>query len=82
MTQVAEQPVKQVKIGSYVVTGKIGQGGIAEIFRAKQESLERDVAIKILFARFSDDSEILRRFERESVVIARLNHPNIVHVID
>jgi serine/threonine protein kinase len=82
MTQVAEQPVKQVIIGSYVVTGKIGQGGIAEIFRAKQESLERDVAIKILFARFSDDSEILRRFERESVVIARLNHPNIVHVID
>jgi serine/threonine-protein kinase len=82
MTQVAEQPVKQVKIGSYVVTGKIGQGGIAEIFRAKQVSLERDVAIKILFARFSDDSEILRRFERESVVIARLNHPNIVHVID
>jgi serine/threonine protein kinase len=82
MTQVAEQPVKQVKIGSYVVTGKIGQGGIAEIFRAKQESLERDVAIKILFARFCDDSEILRRFERESVVIARLNHPNIVHVID
>jgi serine/threonine-protein kinase len=82
MTQVVEQPVKQVKIGSYVVTGKIGQGGIAEIFRAKQESLDRDVAIKILFARFSDDSEILRRFERESVVIARLNHPNIVHVID
>lgn len=82
MTQVAEQPVKQVIIGSYIVTGKIGQGGIAEIFRAKQESLERDVAIKILFARFSDDSEILRRFERESVVIARLNHPNIVHVID
>jgi len=82
MTQVAEQPVKQVKIGSYIVTGKIGQGGIAEIFRAKQESLDRDVAIKILFARFSDDSEILRRFERESVVIARLNHPNIVHVID
>ena len=82
MTQVVEQPVKQVKIGSYVVTGKIGQGGIAEIFRAKQESLERDVAIKILFARFCNDPEILRRFERESVVIARLNHPNIVHVID
>lgn len=82
MTQVAEQSVKQVKIGSYIVTGKIGQGGIAEIFRAKQESLERDVAVKILFARFSNDPEILRRFERESVVIARLNHPNIVHVID
>jgi len=81
MTQVAEQK-KQVRIGDYVVSGKIGQGGIAEIFRARQASLNRDVAIKILFPQFSDDPEILRRFERESVVIARLNHPNIVHVID
>jgi serine/threonine-protein kinase len=81
MTQVAE-PKKQVKIGDYVVTGKIGQGGIAEIYKARQASLNRDVAIKILFPRFCDDPEILRRFERESVVIAGLNHPNIVHVID
>jgi len=81
MTQIAEQK-KQVKIGDYVLTGKIGQGGIAEIFRACQESLGRDVAIKILFPKFCNDPEILRRFERESVVIARLNHPNIVHVID
>jgi len=81
MTQVAEQS-KQVKIGDYLLTGKIGQGGIAEIFKARQESLNRDVAIKILFPGFCEDPEILRRFERESVVIARLNHPNIVHVID
>jgi serine/threonine protein kinase len=81
MTQVAEQK-KEVKIGDYVLTGKVGQGGIAEIFRARQESLNRDVAIKIMFANFSADPEIVRRFERESVVIAKLNHPNIVHVID
>jgi len=81
MTQVAEQP-KQVKIGEYVLTGKIGQGGIAEIYKGRQESLNRDVAIKILFAKLCEEAEILRRFERESVVIARLSHPNIVHVID
>jgi serine/threonine-protein kinase len=81
MTQIAEQ-TKQVKIGDYVLTGKIGQGGIAEIFKARQASLNRDVAIKILFPKLCDDPEILRRFERESVVIAGLNHPNIVHVID
>ncbi|MBD3257204.1 protein kinase [candidate division GN15 bacterium] len=81
MTQVAE-PKKQVKIGDYVITGKIGHGGIAEIFKGRQESLGRDVAIKILFPALSKDPEILRRFERESVVIARLSHPNIVHVID
>lgn len=82
MTQVAPPQTKEVRIGPYILTGKVGQGGIAEIFRARQESLNRDVAIKILFARFCNDSEVLRRFERESVVIARLNHPNIVHVID
>jgi serine/threonine-protein kinase len=81
MSQVAEQP-KQVKIGEYVLTGKIGQGGIAEIYKGRQESLNRDVAIKILFAKLCEEPEILRRFERESVVIARLSHPNIVHVID
>jgi serine/threonine-protein kinase len=82
MTQVAQSQTKEVKIGPYLLTGKVGQGGIAEIFKARQESLNRDVAIKILFAKFCNDPEVLRRFERESVVIARLNHPNIVHVID
>ncbi|MEK7775628.1 MAG: protein kinase [Candidatus Zixiibacteriota bacterium] len=73
---------KIVKIGDYVVTGKIGQGGIAEIYRARQESLDRDVAIKILSINLTTDPDIVRRFERESIVVARLNHPNIVHVID
>ena len=81
MTQVAQE-TRQVKIGDYILIGKIGQGGIAEIFRGRQESLNRDVAIKMLFPRLSDDPEILRRFERESVVIGKLSHPNIVHVID
>ncbi len=73
---------REIKIGEYVLTGKIGQGGAAEIYKAKQESLDRDVAVKILSSNFSDDPEIVRRFERESVVVAKLNHPNIVNVID
>lgn len=73
---------KAVKIGDYVLTGKIGQGGIAEIFRGKQESLNRDVAIKILSTNLLSDADIVRRFEREAVVIGQLSHPNIVHVID
>jgi len=81
MTQ-AVQDNKQVKIGDYILTGKIGQGGIAEIFKGRQESLNRDVAIKILSSELTNDPEIVRRFERESMVIAQLNHPNIVHVID
>ena len=73
---------KRVKIGEYTLTGKIGQGGIAEIFKGRQESLNRDVAIKILSTSLTSDPDIVRRFERESLVIAKLNHPNIVHVID
>ena len=75
MTQIStqEKSQKAVKIGEYVVTGKIGQGGIAEIFRARQASLDRDVAIKILHRSLTEDEEIVRRFERESMVIAKLN---------
>lgn len=81
MVAVAEEK-KTVKIGDYVLTGKIGQGGIAEIYKARQESLDRDVAIKILSSRLTEDTEIVQRFEAESRVIAKLNHPNIVHIID
>ena len=84
LTQIAPPPTAQktVKIGDYIVTGKVGQGGIAEIYRAKQPSLNRDVAIKMLSKELSDNPEIVKRFDRESLVIAHLNHPNIVHVID
>lgn len=80
MTTLLKQ--KTVKIGEYLLTGKIGQGGVAEIYKGRQESLDRDVAIKVLSSRLSGDPDIVRRFERESLVIAKLNHPNIVHVID
>jgi serine/threonine-protein kinase len=70
------------EVRDYEIISKIGQGGIAEIFKARQVSLNRPVAIKVLFPQLMNDSDIVRRFERESVTIGRLNHPNIVHVID
>ena len=81
MAQTVEEK-KSVKFGEYLLTGKIGQGGVAEIYKGRQESLDRDVAIKILSQKLTSDPDIVRRFERESLVIAKLNHPNIVHVID
>ncbi len=80
--QARPTPRKTVKIGNYEVTGKIGEGGIAVIYKARQESLNRDVAIKVLSPNLTSDPDIVRRFERESLLIAQLNHPNIVHVID
>jgi serine/threonine-protein kinase len=70
------------EIKDYEILDKIGQGGIAEIYRARQISLDRQVAIKIISAEMVGDADIVRRFDRESVVIANLNHPNIVHIID
>jgi len=70
------------RVGDYEVYEKIGQGGVAEIYRGRQISLEREIAMKVLSARASIDSDLVARFERESKIVARLNHPNIVHVID
>jgi len=73
---------KKMRIGDYVLTTKIGQGGVAEIFKGRQVSLDREVAIKVLSSKLTNDPDTVRRFELESMVIAKLNHPNIVHVID
>ena len=61
---------------------KIGEGGMAYVYRGIQDSLQRPVAIKLLINDLSRDKEVRHRFDRESYIIARLNHPNIIHVID
>ena len=63
--------------GPYAVTAKIGEGGMGEVYRARDTTLDRDVAIKVLPEAFASDAERLARFEREAKVLASLNHPNI-----
>ncbi len=64
-------------LGPYAVTAKIGEGGMGEVYRARDTTLDRDVAIKVLPEAFASDAERLARFEREAKVLASLNHPNI-----
>ena len=64
-------------LGPYEVTAKIGEGGMGEVYRARDTTLDRDVAIKVLPDAFASDAERLARFEREAKVLASLNHPNI-----
>jgi serine/threonine protein kinase len=66
----------------YKVVSKLGEGGMATVYKAIQESLQRPVAIKILAANMKELPEIEERFENESLIIAQLNHPHIIHVID
>ena len=67
-------------LGPYAVTAKIGEGGMGEVYRARDTRLDRDVALKVLPQAFTDDPDRLARFEREAKVLASLNHPNIGHI--
>ena len=64
-------------LGPYAVTAKIGEGGMGEVWQARDTKLDRDVALKVLPEAFTSDPDRLARFEREAKVLASLNHPNI-----
>jgi serine/threonine-protein kinase len=67
-------------IAHYRITAKLGQGGMGEVWRATDTRLNRDVAIKVLPAALSGDTQYMARFEREAQTLAALNHPNIAAI--
>ncbi len=70
------------KLGRYETRSKIGEGGMGEVYQARDPRINRDVAIKVLPATFSADADRLRRFEQEAQAVGRLNHPNILSIYD
>jgi eukaryotic-like serine/threonine-protein kinase len=66
----------------YRISDKLGEGGMGEVYRARDTRLERDVALKILPADVANDPERLRRFQQEAQATAALSHPNILVVFD
>ncbi|GAB4513122.1 MAG: hypothetical protein OHK0046_13580 [Anaerolineae bacterium] len=70
------------QIGGYEVLDRVGQGGMATVYRARQNSMNRTVALKILPRHFLWDETYIKRFEREVAIIAQLEHRNIVPVYD
>jgi serine/threonine protein kinase len=70
------------RLGRYEIRSKLGAGGMGEVYRAHDERLNRDVAIKVLPAALSQDTDRLRRFEQEAQAAGALNHPNILAVYD
>ena len=71
-------------LGHYRIVEKIGAGGMGEIYRARDEQLDRDVALKVLPPGMLKDEKARRRFRNEALLLAKLNHPNIatVHEFD
>jgi serine/threonine-protein kinase len=69
-----------VRLGAYEILDRLGAGGMGEVYRARDTSLGRDVAIKVLPEAFAADAERLARFEREARLLASLNHPNIAAI--
>jgi serine/threonine-protein kinase len=68
------------RLGTYEVSAKLGEGGMGEVYRARDHRLNRDVALKILSAAFTADPDRLARFEREAQVLASLQHANIAAI--
>ena len=69
-------------LGHCVVEDFLGQGGMARVYRGRQENLDRVVAIKVLPPYYAADPDFVERFKREAVAMAKLSHPNIVTVHD
>src|SRR6266581_2366892 len=68
------------RLGSYEVVTQIGAGGMGEVYRARDSKLGRDVAIKVLPASLSENTDRLDRFEQEAQAAGALNHPNILSI--
>lgn len=73
---------KKLEIPGYTILEKLGKGSMGVVFKARQNSVNRIVAIKILLDGLAQNKEFIRRFEREAQIAAKLSHNNIVNAID
>ncbi|MBI5960353.1 MAG: serine/threonine protein kinase, partial [Chloroflexi bacterium] len=75
-------PLISQTIGNYEILSRVGKGGMAIVYRARQRNMGRDVAIKVMSADIAENPQFIARFEREAQVIANLQHPRVLPVHD
>jgi serine/threonine protein kinase len=78
----SENPLFGTILGDYEIESELGRGGMGVVYRARQISLDRPVAMKVLSSELGADEEFVNRFLREARAAARLNHPNVIQVFD
>ena len=81
-TGLASSLIGTVLSGRYRLESKLGSGGMSTVYLARDETLERWVAVKVMHREISDQPDQLERFRREARAVAQLSHPNVVAVID
>ncbi len=77
-----QDPLIGTTLGKYKILAPLGQGGMANVYRARQENLDREVAVKVLPPWYAADRNFVERFNLEARLVARLSHPNIVTIHD
>jgi serine/threonine protein kinase len=85
MPMAGDEPIQRrspERIGRYRVIERIGRGAMGCVYRARDEEMDREVALKVLMADLEDDADIRTRFLREAEAAARLSHPNIITIFD
>lgn len=75
-------PLIGTQIGAYFIQGKLGEGGMAQVYKAYHAPLRREVAIKVISPQIADSAGFRNRFEREAQLVASLEHRNIVAIYD
>jgi len=82
LEQAKDDRIGTLLAGKFLVEAAIGEGGMAQVYRARHTLVDRPVAIKIMDARFAKDEQMRERFRREAKNAARLAHPNIIEIYD
>ena len=80
ITKVRQESLAERQLGRYQIHERLGHGGMGEVWRATDEQLKREVAIKILPSEFSRDGERVRRFQQEAYAVSALKHANIITI--
>lgn len=73
---------RELTLGKYILVERLGEGGMGQVYKARQKQLQRTVAIKVIRKDFLGNQRAIARFQREIQLAAQLSHPNIVHAFD